>query len=123
MLNSSEVIAFVATTNAEKARAFYEGKLGLTLVEDNPFALVFDAHGVMLRIQKVQSLTPAAHTTLGWNVSDIRGTIAALVQKGVVFERYGRLSQDPAGIWVSPSGAQVAWFKDPDGNVLSLTQF
>jgi catechol 2,3-dioxygenase-like lactoylglutathione lyase family enzyme len=123
MLNSSEVIAFVATTNAEKARAFYEGKLGLTLVEDNPFALVFDAHGVMLRIQKVQSLNPAVHTTLGWNVSDIRETIAALVQKGVFFERYGRLSQDPAGIWASPSWAQVAWFKDPDGNVFSLTQF
>ena len=123
MLSSSEVIAFVATTNAEKARAFYEGRLGLTLVEDNPFALVFDAHGVMLRIQKVQSLNPAAHTTLGWNVSDIRKTIAALVQNGVIFERYDRLSQDPAGIWVSPSGAHVAWFKDPDGNVLSLTQF
>ena len=123
MLTSSDVIAFLATTNAERARAFYEGNLGLRLLDDNPFALVFDAHGVMLRIQKVQSLNPPAHTSLGWSVSDIRGTIAALVQSGVEFERYAGLSQDPAGIWSSPSGAQVAWFLDPDGNVLSLTQF
>jgi catechol 2,3-dioxygenase-like lactoylglutathione lyase family enzyme len=123
MLKSSNVIAFVATTNAEKARGFYEGNLGLTLLEDNPYALVFDANGVMLRVQKVQLLNPAAHTTLGWNVADIRGTITALTQQGVVFERYARLPQDAAGIWSSPSGAQVAWFKDPDGNVLSLTQF
>lgn len=123
MLNASNLIAFVATTNAEHARAFYEGTLGLTLVEENPFALVFDANNVMLRVQKVQSLNPATHTTLGWNVSNIRGTITALIQKSVVFERYARLSQDELGIWLSPSGAQVAWFKDPDGNVLSLTEF
>jgi catechol 2,3-dioxygenase-like lactoylglutathione lyase family enzyme len=123
MLNASNPIAFVATTNAERARAFYEGTLGLRLVEENPFALVFDTNNVMLRVQKVQSLNPAAHTTLGWDVANIRGTITALGRKGVVFERYPRLSQDELGIWVSPSGAQVAWFKDPDGNVLSLTEF
>lgn len=123
MLNLSDVIAFVATTNAEKARAFYQETLGLTLLEDSLFALVFDAYGVMLRIQKVQSLRLAQHTVLGWNVADIRGTIADLVQRGVTFERYARLSQDELGIWVSPSGAQVAWFKDPDGNTLSLTEF
>ncbi len=123
MLNTSDVIAFVATTNAERARAFYEGTLGLTLLEDNPFAVVFDAHGVMLRVQKVQSFDPAPHTTLGWNVADIRQTIADLAQKGVVFDRYPGLPQDDLGIWSSPSGARIAWFKDPDGNVLSLTQF
>jgi catechol 2,3-dioxygenase-like lactoylglutathione lyase family enzyme len=123
MLNASNVIAFVATVNSERARAFYEVKLGLTLVEDNPFALVFDANGVMLRVQKVQSLDPASHTTLGWKVSDLRRTIAGLERKGIVFERYAWLSQDEMGIWSSPSGAQIAWFKDPDGNVLSLTQF
>ena len=122
MLSSSNLIAFVATTNADKARAFYEGKLGLRLLEDSPFALVFDGNGVMLRVLKVQSLNPATHTTLGWHVTDIRATITALSQNGVVFERYPRLSQDPLGIWSSPSGAHVAWFKDPDGNVLSLTQ-
>jgi catechol 2,3-dioxygenase-like lactoylglutathione lyase family enzyme len=123
MLNASNVIAFVATTNSERARAFYEGTLGLTLMKDSPFALVFDAHGVILRVQEVQSLNPASHTTLGWRVSDIRRMIVSLAQDGVVFERYARLSQDQLGIWSSPSGAQVAWFKDPDGNVLSLTQF
>jgi len=122
MLQSSNLIAFVATTDAERARAFYEGILGLTLIEDNPFALVFDANGVMLRIQKVQSLNPATYTTLGWRVANLSATIAALTRKGVAFERYAKLSQDELGIWSSPSGAQVAWFKDPDGNLLSLTQ-
>lgn len=122
MLNLSDVVAFVATANPEKSRAFYQETLGLVLLEDSPFALVFEANGVMLRIQKVQSLTPAQHTVLGWNVTDIRGTITDLVQRGVRFERYARLPQNELGIWVSPSGAQVAWFKDPDGNNLSLTQ-
>lgn len=123
MLNASSVIAFVATTDSERARAFYEETLGLTLTEDNPSALVFDANGIMLRIQKVPSLTPASHTILGWKVSDVRRAIVDLVAKGVVFERYAGLAQDKMGIWSSPGGAQVAWFKDPDGNVLSLTQF
>jgi predicted enzyme related to lactoylglutathione lyase len=123
VLNTSKLIAFVATTNSEKAQAFYEQKLGLTLSEDTPFALVFEANGVMLRVQKVQSLNPASHTVLGWHVADIRRTIATLVEKGVVFERFAGVSQDEQGIWSAPSGAQVAWFKDPDGNILSLTQF
>ncbi len=123
MLNTSDLIAFVATTDSERARAFYERCLGLTFVEDGPFALVFDANGVMLRLQKLQSFTPPVNTALGWSVADIRATIAGLAEKGVVFERYPRLSQDDLGIWSSPSGALVAWFKDPDGNVLSLTQF
>ncbi len=122
MLNASTIIAFVATTDSERARAFYEGTLGLALRENNPSALVFDANGIMLRIQKVPSLNPASHTILGWKVSDVRRTIIDLVAKGVVFERYAGLAQDKMGIWSSPSGAQVAWFKDPDGNVLSLTE-
>jgi hypothetical protein len=77
----------------------------------------------MLRLQKVQSLAPAAHTTLGWRVSDIRSMVTALIQRRVGFERYPALSQDDLGIWLSPAGAKVAWFKDPDGNVLSLTEF
>ena len=118
MLNTSDVIAFVATTNPERARAFYEGVLGLSLLADEPFALVFDANGVMLRVAKVQALDPARHTVLGWRVSDIRATVEMLTNQGVVFERYDGLPQDPTGIWTSPSGAQVAWFEDPDGNVL-----
>jgi catechol 2,3-dioxygenase-like lactoylglutathione lyase family enzyme len=109
--------------NAEAAKDFYQNILGLRLVEDSPFALVFDANGTMLRIQKVQEHVPANHTSLGWKVRDIRPQINGFVNKGVRFERYDRLPQDEAGIWESPSGARVAWFRDPDGNTLSLTQW
>lgn len=123
MLNNEEIVCFAATKNTDAAKIFYEEVLGLTLIEDSPFALVFDSNGTMLRIQKVQEHTPAKHTTLGWKVRDIRASIDALVRKGVRFERYERLSQDDSGIWESPSGALVAWFLDPDGNGLSLTQW
>ena len=123
MLADSKVIAFVATKDSAQARWFYEQKLGLTFVSDSPFALEFEANGTMLRIQKVQDLSPAMHTVLGWDVVDIQAAIAALVKKGVVFERYGFFPQDELGVWTAPSGAKIAWFKDPDGNTLSLTQF
>ncbi|MBZ5544870.1 MAG: VOC family protein [Acidobacteriia bacterium] len=123
MLASNEVIAFVATRDSAKARAFYENDLGLRLMGDEPSALVFDAHGTMLRISKVREFTPASYTVLGWRVPDIRGAVAELERKGVAFERYEGFGQDDRGIWASPSGAKVAWFKDPDGNTLSLTQF
>jgi catechol 2,3-dioxygenase-like lactoylglutathione lyase family enzyme len=123
MLNSAEIICFAATKNPEAAKRFYEEVLGLPLIEDSPFALAFDANGTMLRIQKVQEHTPVRHTTLGWKVRDIRAHIDALVCKGVRFERYERLPQDESGVWESPSGALVAWFLDPDGNGLSLTEW
>lgn len=123
MLNSAKVIAFVATTNAESAKAFYESVLGLTLVSDEPFSLVFDAQGIMLRISKVQSISPAPYTVLGWEVDDIRTSIEGLASRGVVFERFEGFSQNELGIFTFPEGTQVAWFKDPDGNLLSLTQF
>jgi catechol 2,3-dioxygenase-like lactoylglutathione lyase family enzyme len=123
MLKTADIIAFVATTKPEQARAFYEGVLGLSLVADDPSAVVFDANGVTLRVAKVQKLDPAPHTVLGWGVANIREVIEALKKKGVVFQRYDGLSQDQLAVWTSPSGARIAWFKDPDGNVLSLTQF
>ncbi len=123
MLNDAEIICFAATKNAEAAKKFYGEVLGLALVEDSPFALIFDANGTMLRVQKVEEHTPAKHTTLGWHVADLRSEIGELMRKGIRFERYERLPQDDLGIWQSPSGAQVAWFLDPDGNGLSLTQF
>lgn len=123
MLGHSPPIAFVATTDAVRARAFYEGVLGLPFVSDEPFALVFDANGIMLRVFKVTHLAPAGHTVLGWSVAQIDATVDALAARGVTFERYPRMEQDARGVWTSPSGARVAWFKDPDGNVLSLTQF
>lgn len=122
MLGTAAVVPFVATTKPDQARAFYERTLGLRLVADDPFALVFDANGVTLRVAKVQSFAPAAHTVLGWQVDDIAASAAALAGKGVVFERFPGLPQDATGVWTAPGGARVAWFKDPDGNVLSLTQ-
>jgi catechol 2,3-dioxygenase-like lactoylglutathione lyase family enzyme len=119
----SKVIGFVATQHTAKARRFYEKTLGLALIGDDPFAVVFDANGTMLRVQKVRELVPAQHTVLGWEVRDIRAEIEVLTKRGVRFERFDGLSQDEQGVWTSPSGAKVAWFKDPDGNTLSLTQF
>ncbi len=123
MLGSCDVIAFAATTNPTRAREFYEGVLGLRLASDEPFALVFDAHGTMLRISKVQALNPAGHTILGWRVTDVAAAVKELKTGGVSFEQYEGLEQDDLGIWAAPEGGKVAWFKDPDGNTLSLTQF
>ena len=122
MLDSAKLIAFVATRDGAKAREFYEGVLGLQVISDDPFALALDAHGTMLRVQKVAELTPPAFTALGWEVADIRATVAALFKAGVTFQTYPGMGQDEHGIWHAPSGALVAWFKDPDGNTLSLTQ-
>jgi catechol 2,3-dioxygenase-like lactoylglutathione lyase family enzyme len=123
MLGNSQLIGFAATKHSELTKGFYRDVLGLRLMEDSAFAIVFDANGTMLRIQKVQEHVPAKHTTLGWRVGDIRSKIDELSKKGVRFERYERLPQDERGIWCTPDGAEVAWFKDPDGNTLSLTQW
>jgi catechol 2,3-dioxygenase-like lactoylglutathione lyase family enzyme len=123
MLNTSPVMAFVATANAPRAIEFYRDTLGLKFIADEPYAVVFDANGTMLRVQKVEALMPAWHTVLGWRVTDIAATVRGLSAKGVAFERYGFLPQDDLGIWSAPGGARVAWFKDPDGNTLSLTQW
>lgn len=121
MLGTAKLAAFVATKNAEKAREFYENKLGLTFVSDEFYALVFDANGTMLRVQKVQEFEPHQFTALGWHVADIRAAIEELSAKGVVFEKFPGLPQDELGI-ATFGEAQVAWFKDPDGNILSLDQ-
>ena len=123
MLNTSKIISFVATQNPARARKFYQTTLGLKLISDDPFALVFDANGTMLRVQKVHEIQPARHTVLGWEVLDIHTDIKKLAKRGVRFERFEGLQQDELGVWTSPSGGKVAWFKDPDGNTLSLTQF
>jgi len=123
MLGNCDIIAFVTTSNGSRARKFYEGTLGLRVVEDSPFAIEIDANGTMLRVAKAQKVTVAPYTVLGWKIADIKKSVSALAAKGVEFERYDGMGQDKLGIWKSPSGAQVAWFKDPDGNTLSLTQF
>lgn len=123
MLSRAKLVTFVATSKPDSAQDFYEQTLGLQLITNDNFALVFDANGVMLRVQKVQAHTPANHTALGWDVGDIRTEMKELMRKGVSCERYEWLEQDELGVWTAPSGAKIAWFKDPDGNVLSLTQF
>ncbi|MCB9682213.1 MAG: VOC family protein [Alphaproteobacteria bacterium] len=120
MLADAHLGAFVATSQPDVARAFYRDTLGLTLVEDGPFALVFDGGGTVLRVQKVQQVVAPPYTSIGWRVADIEATVQALTDKGVVFARYPGMPQDALGIWDAPGGAKVAWFKDPDGHTLSL---
>jgi catechol 2,3-dioxygenase-like lactoylglutathione lyase family enzyme len=122
MAKLTKIVAFVATRSAGKAKLFYKDKLGLKFVSDDGFALVFDIGGTMLRIARVKEFTPAAFTVLGWEVEDIEKAVAGLNQKSVSFERFPGLPQDPQGIWAAPGGAKVAWFKDPDGNILSVSQ-
>jgi predicted enzyme related to lactoylglutathione lyase len=123
MLGTHTLVAFIATKNGALAREFYESALGLNVLSEDDYAIVCDAHGTTLRIQKVESLKPHPFTALGWQVPDIAATLDALVKRGVTFERFGGMDQDERGIWTSPSGAHIAWFKDPDGNTLSLTEF
>jgi catechol 2,3-dioxygenase-like lactoylglutathione lyase family enzyme len=123
MLDSAKLIAFAPITDAQRARSFYESVLGLRFISQDPFALVMNANGTMLRLAVVQSPTPQPFTILGWEVANIAEIVAALAKKSVSFERFPGMQQDSLGIWTSPSGARVAWFKDPDGNVLSVSQF
>jgi catechol 2,3-dioxygenase-like lactoylglutathione lyase family enzyme len=122
-LGHQPIIAFVATRDAERAKKFYRDILGLSLTDESPFALVFDANGTMLRVTPVKDLSPAVYTVLGWQVPNIVAAAKALEKAGVRFERYEGLQQDELGIWTVPGGgAKVAWFKDPDGNTLSISQ-
>jgi catechol 2,3-dioxygenase-like lactoylglutathione lyase family enzyme len=123
MLGTCPAIAFTLTTDPDRARAFYESVLGLAFLRQDDYALVFDANGTQLRVSMTPAHTPAEHPVLGWAVADIAATVRGLVAAGVQFERYPFLEQDALGIWTSPDGAaKVAFFKDPDGNVLSLTE-
>ena len=122
MLQASSPIAFLATVMPDRSRAFYAETLGLPLRGDDQFSLIFDLAGVPLRVQKVHELQLQPFTVLGWQVQDAAATVQGLRSRGVVFEIYGFLEQDELGIWDAPGGARIAWFKDPDGNLLSLTQ-
>ena len=123
MLDSSDIIAFAAAADLERARAFYQDVLGLRLVEQNEYACEFDANGTMLRVTAVAKVARPGYTVLGWRVENIRTLMAELRTKGVVFVRYGGIEQDDDAIWATPSGDMIAWLTDPDGNTLSLTQF
>jgi len=122
MLTANQIIAFVATANADEAMMFYRDRLGLRLAADTEFALEFEIEEILLRVQKVEAVVAAPYTVLGWKVGNIAEEVEALGKRGISFERYEGMAQDELGIWQSPSGARVAWFRDPDGNILSLTQ-
>lgn len=122
MENLDKLIGFLPTTDFARARNFFEEKLGLRFVGQDQFALVLESNGTTIRIAKVESFQPAPFTVLGWKVQDIKSTVTELSSRGVSFEKYPFIQDKALGIWTSPGGAKVAWFKDPDGNVLSLTQ-
>jgi catechol 2,3-dioxygenase-like lactoylglutathione lyase family enzyme len=123
MFATTKLMAFAPTRDANKARQFYEGVLGLRVLSQDGFAVALDANGTMLRVTIVPAgFKPQPFTVLGWEVPDIAKAVSTLKQKGVQFESYGLPTQDAAGIWTAPGGTKVAWFKDPDGNILSLTQ-
>jgi len=122
MLNSARLMAFVPIRDAKRSRPFYETILGLRFISDDGFALVMDSNGVKIRLSKASNFTPAGFTVLGWEVPDIETAVAELEQKGVRFEKFSGLPQDESGIWTAPGGDKVAWFKDPDGNILSVSQ-
>ena len=122
MLGSMKIVAFVPIKDSEKARSFYEGVDGLRFVKDDGFALVFEANGIMVRAAQMKDFTPAQFTVLGWQVYEIENVVRALQKKGVHFEIFGFFQQDELGIWTAPTGDKVAWFKDPDGNILSVSE-
>lgn len=123
MLENARIMAFLATSKAEEARQFYEAVLGLTFVADEELALVFDLNGTMLRIAKVERFKPAHFTVLGLQVEAIEAELDKLLDEGIETERYQGFAQDDRGITTFADGTRVAWFKDPDGNLLSLAQF
>ena len=122
MLSDKKIKSFIPTVDPSKAKEFYNNILGLTLISEDKYALEFDANGTHLRITTVEKLSPHPFTVLGWDVTDITSLTKSMSANGVKFEKYGFADQNDLGIWTSPSGAKVAWFKDPDGNLLSLTE-
>lgn len=122
-LSAQTPITFIISRDRKIAEPFYRDVLGLPFIADDGFAAVFDLAGVPLRITEVPGHTPAAHPVLGWQVADIVATVTALRDRGVSFTIYEGMGQDALGIWTAPDGkAKVAFFNDPDGNALSLTQ-
>ncbi|HEV8147555.1 MAG TPA: VOC family protein [Bryobacteraceae bacterium] len=121
-LSNSPLVAMIPTRDRKRSKVFYAGKLGLKLVSEDPFAMEFDAHGTQLRITTVPELTPHKFSVMSWYVKDVRAVIQELAAARVKFEMFDGLPQDRLGIWTAPDGTQVAWFKDPDGNLLGIAQ-
>ena len=123
MLGSCDIVAFLATSDTARAKEFFVNKLGLEFESEDPYAVVFNANGTTLRVQKTDEVEPRQGTVLGWHVPDIVAAVKDLNRAGIEFERYEGFGQDEYGIMTFPGGARVAWFKDPDGNLLSLDQY
>jgi catechol 2,3-dioxygenase-like lactoylglutathione lyase family enzyme len=121
IVSTSSLVAFIGTRDRVAAKAFYGESLGLPLTYEDDFAVVFDANGITLRVTPVPTHVAAGYTVLGWNVPDMGAAVSELRAQGVVFERFPGLAQDENGVWKAPGGTQVAWFKDPDGNILSVS--
>ncbi|MGB7680289.1 MAG: VOC family protein [Candidatus Acidiferrales bacterium] len=122
MLETGKMAGFVLTKDYEKAREFYAGKLGFEFVSLDQYALVVRVGGHAVRIVKMPNFTPLQSTVLGWEVGDIEAVVAWLARRGVATEKYPFVQDRERGIWTAPGGDRVAWFKDPDGNVLSVSQ-
>ena len=122
MIQLNKIIGFLPTKDSNRARQFYENTLGLKFVSDDPYALVMQSGANMIRIAKAQDFTPAPYTVLGWEVQNIESVVSELKSRGVAFEKYPFIQDQELGIWSAPGGAKVAWFKDPDGNLLSVSQ-
>ena len=122
MLMLSKMVGFIGTAKPAEAKYFYEKTLGLRLEEETPFALVFTSGDTTVRVQKVETVVTLPYTALGWEVTDIATAVQHLTSRGVKFQRFEGLPQNELGIWLTPDGAQVAWFHDADGNTLSLTE-
>ena len=123
MVKLGKAMGFLPTKDAGHSRGFVEQKLGLRFVAEDPYALVLESNGTTIRIAKVKDFQPAPYTVLGWQVENIHSVVTALTERGIKFERYPFIQDQELGIWISPDGAKVAWFKDPDGKVLSLSEF
>jgi len=123
MLPQGNLVTFIATKDLEQAKYFYQTVLGLNLVSEDGWVLGFMVNGARLRVTKVDYYFPPRYTVLGWSVEDIQPVVDELIQKEIPLERYEGLDQDEQGIWTAPDGARVVWFKDPDGNILAVTQF
>ena len=122
MLDGAHVAAFIPSSDLERSRNFYVDVLGLELIDLNPYACVLNGLGATLRVTKVDDFTPQPFTVLGWTVVDVRASITDLAERGVEFHRYAGMQQDDDSVWTAPGGALIAWFRDPDGNVLSLSE-
>ena len=122
MLSTANPIAFIPTRDADRARPFYETTLRLPFLSDDGFALNFETGGILLRIVRVGEFSPQIFTIFGWDVPDVEAAVVELSGRGVEFLHIHGMQQSPSGVWTSPSGAKVAWLKDPDGNTLSVSQ-